>query len=126
VRLAVLVDSLELGAHAAPLNDCGGIAATRRRPAVWPAADGLARQSWEANSRTNGYEVAGSADPLTGLCRWLTWPAHDALPLNLSRLGRFALREGLVTLRQTFVRRSQLSLPGRVNDEQWDLFSSEF
>src|SRR5262245_52479169 len=46
VRLAVLVDSLELGAHAAPLNDCGGIAATRRRPAAWPAADGLARQSW--------------------------------------------------------------------------------
>jgi hypothetical protein len=61
VRLAVLVDSLELGAHAAPLNDCGGIAATPAAPR-WAA-----RQSWEANSRTDGYEVAGSADPLTGL-----------------------------------------------------------
>jgi len=34
VRLAVLVDSLQLDAHAAPL--------TRRRPAAWPRADRLA------------------------------------------------------------------------------------
>jgi hypothetical protein len=58
VQLTVLVDGLELDAHAAPLKDC-------RAP--WRGADRLARQSWEANSRTNGYEVAGSADPLTGL-----------------------------------------------------------
>src|SRR5262249_58125115 len=50
VQLAVLVDSLELGAHAAPLNDCPGIAAD-------PAAAPPPRQSWEGNSRTNGYEV---------------------------------------------------------------------
>ena len=100
----------------------------QRRPAVWHAADGLARQSWEANSRTNGYEVAGSADPLTGLAVANLASARNCavLPVNLPGLGRFALRGGLVTLRQTFVRRSQLSLPGRVNDEQWDLFSPEF
>src|SRR5262249_60924287 len=33
VQLAVLVDSPELDAHAAPLKDCRGIARTQRRPA---------------------------------------------------------------------------------------------
>jgi len=73
VQLAVLVDSPELDAHAAPLKDCRGIAAN-------PAAPPPPRQSWEVNSRTNGYEVVGSADPRTGSCRWLTWPACEIAP----------------------------------------------
>ena len=38
-------------------------------------------------------------------------------------------RAGLVTLRQTFVRRcqwGQIAPAGRINDEQWHLFSPEF
>src|SRR5262245_54937032 len=43
--------------------------------------------------RTNGHEVAGSANP-------------SSLPVNLSFLRHIASRAGLVTLSQTFVRRS--------------------
>jgi hypothetical protein len=53
VQLAVLVDSLELGAHAAPLNDCRDIMATPAAPRCMVEAGWLARQSWEANSHTN-------------------------------------------------------------------------
>src|SRR5262245_48335818 len=69
-------------------------------PRCMAESDRLARQSWEANSRTNGHEVASSADP-------------GSLPVNLSFHGRIAPRVGLVTLRQTFVRRSHGGPAGR-------------
>ena len=77
---------------------------------------------------SNGHEVAGSADPLRALPLTNLTSARNcaALPPLLSGLAPCA---GLATLRQTFVRRSHggnLSLPGRVNDEQWNLFSPEF
>jgi hypothetical protein len=101
VQLSVLVDSLELDAHAAPLKDCRGGGDPGRHAAAWPNW----HQSWGANSPTNGHEVAGSADPITDLAASARNCA--ALPVNFSTsFGRLALRAGLVTLRQTFVRRS--------------------
>jgi hypothetical protein len=67
VQLAVLVDSLELDAHAAPLKDCRGVMATPVALRAMGMRGRLARQSWEANSRTNDHQVAGSADPITGI-----------------------------------------------------------
>jgi hypothetical protein len=108
------------------LPGCGGDPSGA--PLYGPQQTGAARQSYETNSRTNDYEVTGSADPLTGLLLGYLASARNcaALPVNLPRLSRFPVRGGLVTLSQIFVRRSQLALPRRVNDEQWDLFSPEF
>src|SRR5215475_12101493 len=90
--------------------------------AVWPRAERLAHQSWEANQRTNSYEVAGSADPLTGL-------AVGSLPVNFSASWspcspcRTCYSAPNICSSKPWW---QLSLPRRVNDEQWDLVSPEF
>jgi hypothetical protein len=64
VQLVVLVDSLELDAHAAPLNDCRDMVATPAAPRSMTGSRPLASQSWEASSPTNGHETAGSAGKL--------------------------------------------------------------
>ena len=52
VQLVVLVDSLELDAHAAPLNDGRDMVATPAAPRSLTGSRPLASQSWEASSPT--------------------------------------------------------------------------
>src|SRR5262249_3923181 len=77
VQLAVLVDSPELNAHAAPLNDCRGVGAT-------PAAPRCMARSGRAGTSEPGGGIteqrAGSnrqRRPANGSCRWLPSPAHE-------------------------------------------------
>src|SRR5262249_32025974 len=67
VQLAVLIDSPELDAHAAPLNDCRDMAATPAAPPCMTPSRRAGTSEVGSELTYQRLEVAGSADPLTGL-----------------------------------------------------------
>src|SRR5262249_15461503 len=89
VQLSLLLDGLELDAHAAP---CMIPAASRCM-----AESGPTGTSELGGELTYQHEVTGSANPITDF-------TVGSLPVNLPLPGRIAPRVGLATLSQTFVR----------------------
>jgi hypothetical protein len=115
VQLPVLVVSLQIGAHAAPLNIADG-----GDPGGAPLPGGE-QPGWQVRaerqaSPTNGHEAADAAD----VGSFLINPFASWSPCSPCRTCYSA--PNICSSKPWW----QLSLPGRINDEQWNLFSPEF